>query len=303
MKRGPETAAGRRSPSAQATGFTLVELLVVISIIALLMAALLPALHAARKRARAVVCRAHLKQWGTTLALYLEDHQGHFARSMDLLPSLSLLRGLHIDSKADPNAPRRYHAVETRDISCCPMATKTTGHVSLGAMSGGRTYLEMSFGGTFLAWEILRPTPAFRASYGMNRNLFGSVSSLGFFSGSRRNEIDVYAIKPRANIPALLDAANPNCWMVTEKELPPKSELIRATVSSVTGLYDTDLCISRHSGTMNALFLDWSVRPIGLKELWTLKWHGSFNTAGPWTRAGGVKPEDWPPWMRKFKDY
>jgi prepilin-type processing-associated H-X9-DG protein len=62
-------------------------------------------------------------------------------------------------------------------------------------------------------------------------------------------------------------------------------------------------CINRHEGGVNCLFLDWSVRKVGLKELWTLKWNAEFNTAGPWTRAGGVQPEDWPPWMRKFKDY
>jgi hypothetical protein len=63
------------------------------------------------------------------------------------------------------------------------------------------------------------------------------------------------------------------------------------------------LCINRHHTAINGLFLDWSIRPIGLKELWTLNWYLDFNTAGPWTKAGGVKPEDWPLWLRKFKDY
>jgi hypothetical protein len=63
-------------------------------------------------------------------------------------------------------------------------------------------------------------------------------------------------------------------------------------------------CISRHHlGFTNALFLDWSVRKIGLKELWALEWSREFDTAGPWTKAGGVRPEDWPPWMQNFKDY
>ena len=62
-------------------------------------------------------------------------------------------------------------------------------------------------------------------------------------------------------------------------------------------------CVNRHSGHVNGLFLDWSVRKVGLKELWTLKWYAEFNTAGEWTKAGGVKPEDWPKWMRRFKDY
>jgi hypothetical protein len=54
---------------------------------------------------------------------------------------------------------------------------------------------------------------------------------------------------------------------------------------------------------VNCLFADGSVRKVGLKELWTLKWYRSFNTAGPWTKAGGVMREDWPMWMSPFKEY
>ena len=54
---------------------------------------------------------------------------------------------------------------------------------------------------------------------------------------------------------------------------------------------------------VNAAFLDWSIRRVGLKELWTLKWHRNFKTNGVWTKQGGVLPEDWPQWMRGFKDY
>jgi prepilin-type processing-associated H-X9-DG protein len=62
-------------------------------------------------------------------------------------------------------------------------------------------------------------------------------------------------------------------------------------------------CVDRHGGTSNHLFLDWSVRAVGLKGLWTLKWHKTFDTAGPWTRAGGVASSDWPEWMQGFKEY
>ncbi|MHC4541713.1 MAG: hypothetical protein ACYS74_18355, partial [Planctomycetota bacterium] len=63
-------------------------------------------------------------------------------------------------------------------------------------------------------------------------------------------------------------------------------------------------CLNRHqNGTINGVFVDWSVRAIGLKELWKLKWHREFDTNGPWTIAGRVQPSDWPEWMRKFKDY
>jgi prepilin-type processing-associated H-X9-DG protein len=252
-----------------------------------------------------VVCRAHLKQWGATLALYLEDQEGRFTRAFDTFAGLWLLRGLHITRQADPNALTRELAVETRGISCCPMATKTTGNPSLWSMSGGQTYLEMSSGGTFLAWEILKPVPAFRGSYGVNRNLFASSMSIGSgpAASSRRGKINMFALRGCDNVPAILDAGSPSCWMLREDEPPPKAEPFGPFAVLGGAPYNTDLCINRHSGTMNSLFLDWSVRPVGLKELWTLKWHGAFKTAGPWTRAGGVKPENWPPWMRKFKDY
>jgi hypothetical protein len=54
---------------------------------------------------------------------------------------------------------------------------------------------------------------------------------------------------------------------------------------------------------VNGLFLDWSVRKVGLKELWTLKWNRQYDTTNVWTKAGGVQPDDWPEWMRNFKDY
>jgi hypothetical protein len=62
-------------------------------------------------------------------------------------------------------------------------------------------------------------------------------------------------------------------------------------------------CINRHDGFVNGLFVDKSVRKVGLKELWTLKWHQNFDTRGAWTRTGGVLPQDWPAWMGRFKDY
>jgi len=63
------------------------------------------------------------------------------------------------------------------------------------------------------------------------------------------------------------------------------------------------VCVNRHNAALNGLFMDFSARKIGLKELWTLKWHRSFITTGPWTKAGDVMMWDWPQWMRNFKDY
>jgi prepilin-type processing-associated H-X9-DG protein len=62
-------------------------------------------------------------------------------------------------------------------------------------------------------------------------------------------------------------------------------------------------CINRHAGFVGCAFADGSVRKAGLKELYTLKWSRTFNTRGRWTRAGGVQDENWPEWIRPFKDF
>ena len=59
-----------------AWGFTLVELLVVIGIIAVLVAMLLPALNKARAQARSTVCLSNLHQIGIGLNAYAHDHRG-----------------------------------------------------------------------------------------------------------------------------------------------------------------------------------------------------------------------------------
>ena len=59
-------------------GFTLIDLLVVIAIIAILAAMLLPALKSARRRSLASNCTANLKQLGASMDLYTGANRDHY---------------------------------------------------------------------------------------------------------------------------------------------------------------------------------------------------------------------------------
>src|SRR5579862_3701713 len=78
----------RRSESLR-TGFTLIELMVVVVIIAILAAILFPVFGQAREVARSVDCKEHLSQLGEALQLYAHDYDGRLPPTdNDLRPLL-----------------------------------------------------------------------------------------------------------------------------------------------------------------------------------------------------------------------
>lgn len=76
----------RRGSARRRGGFTLIEILVVVAIIALLVAILLPSLRNARESAKTTACMANLRQIGIVNQMYLNDFNNYFpdARGIDL---------------------------------------------------------------------------------------------------------------------------------------------------------------------------------------------------------------------------
>ena len=107
-------------------------------------------------------------------------------------------------------------------------------------------------------------------------------------------------VKPANQIPVFMDCYWYDVW-------PHDADVPLTNVNDVVGpgegLEMKRVCLDRHNHTINCAFIDWSIRKVDLKELWTLKWHRNFNVNGPWTKAGGATPDKWPQWMKGFKDY
>ncbi len=286
-----------RCNQRRGAAFTLIELLVVISIIALLMAILLPTLERVRKQARAVGCRANLRQWGTLRATALAENPGPWPDRPHRPGDEWWFWGWGWGGGPEgggwdwgwgllPTSQARQQYDQIKGILCCPMATRSA-----------RTDADWVAGGTYAAWGCpgREPYPQRgHGSYGTNR----WTSWYWFWHGADEMAFNPLDERRGAQIPLYLDSCFPATELWETTAPPPCDAVPTTSTGPVNGS-----CINRHNGFVNGLFLDLSLRKVGLQELWTLDWHKHFNTAGPWTKAGGVQPEDWPQWMRGFKDY
>jgi prepilin-type N-terminal cleavage/methylation domain-containing protein len=273
-------------------GFTLIELLVVIAIIALLMAILMPALNRVKEQARTIRCLANLRQWGIISAMYTEDNDGKFWSGL-----------------GDPGywwpwqLEDRYKDWKQNKIWFCPTAKKPI----IDERGNEAQTLNI-----FNAWGIFKGDQTdsitgktyssglngIAGSYGINGYVLTIPVTASFETGvPAKDGWRTPNVHGAANVPLFVDALRFDLWPL-EAQAPATDQFAAWYSNNMARC-----CINRHDGYVGCVFLDFSTRKVGLKELWTLKWHKSFNTMGPWTLAGGVQASDWPEWIRPMKDY
>jgi len=253
-------------------GFTLIELLVVIAIIALLLAILMPALARVKKQAKAVACQANLKQWALVWSMYTDDNNSMFPNRNPWMIDL-----------------RSYY--KNGELRLCPMATKP---FAQGGRQPFASWGPLSKAGSINGappWPEPDSSPDNYLSYGSNE---WAMNIGADWTGPYQDHFwRTPNVKGAADVPLFMDCSffsvNPFYY-----NYPPQYEADVVTDSGAGGEMKR-FCVNRHNGVVNGLFLDFSVRTVGLKELWKLKWHRQW----PLDEA----PPVWPDWMRTFKDY
>jgi prepilin-type N-terminal cleavage/methylation domain-containing protein len=266
-------------------GFTLIELLVVIAIIALLMAILMPALRRVKEQAKMIKCQGNLKQWNIIASIYTEDNDGKFWDSDDNTQAYWFI--VHMEE--------RYQSRIKNKLWFCPSAKKpryTESGTEIDVL-----HINNSWGIYTRSTHPGICSDGIDGSYGINGYCLIPKNTPYEGGVSAENGWKTAGGRGANNVPWFIEALRFDLWPLPT-HAPATYEFEAWSANNMART-----CINRHQGFLSAAFMDWSVRRVGLKELWTLKWHKKFDTAGIWTQAGGVDASSWPQWMSRFKDY
>ncbi|MFC1653197.1 hypothetical protein ACFL3F_05715, partial [Planctomycetota bacterium] len=136
-------------------------------------------------------------------------------------------------------------------------------------------------------------------SYGLN-GYFLQIPGDTYQTGEKKTAgyPKLLEVKNSSQVPLFFDSLRFDLWP-THNDAPQMDENSDWGGSS----HMARAAMNRHNGFSGCVFADGAARKVGLKELWTLKWHKNFKTTGPWTQAGNPSGPKWPDWMSRFSDY
>jgi prepilin-type N-terminal cleavage/methylation domain-containing protein/prepilin-type processing-associated H-X9-DG protein len=232
-------ARHRRVAAPATSGFTLVELLVVVGIVAVLAAILLPAVARVRASANGAACLANLRQLHLLSVQAMQSRDGVLIAAPDVDPDSSWVASLGLAAPADRSS-----------VSVCPAVT---GFAEMGT-AGRPDYMLAGEGSATLGWNESFDEVVRRGAYGWNAAVGGvRVSRI-----TRSVEVPLFADSARSvgTVTADADAA----------DLPPPG-------TERHYLAHGGFWIDRHAGGgINAVFVDGHAGRVPLSELRTLRW-------------------------------
>jgi len=260
--------------------FTLIELLVVIAIISLLLSVITPALRSAREIAQRTICASNLRQWNFLVKFYLDDNGNVFPDSGT--PGVSgwnhgqwwiqRFKVYNDDMKVLLCAKARVSPEYEPNAEAVPPTkpNECWGSLDRPPAAPVREWTWASYAPN--AWIM---DPRYQT---WGAPLQGRPADKLFWG-----RLDKVAAPYQ--VPLFLDSRWVDVWP-DHTDIPKMQEWDTTTGSG----YMPTVTLTRHGKTTNVVFMDGSLTNVDIKELWTLKWHRSFNT-------GFRADYDWPDWM------
>lgn len=230
--------------------FSLIEMLVVISIITLLISITLPSLSKSRKTARSTICQSNQHQMTIAFTSYTDDSGGSTFPIIHQ-PNLYWFGRLHSYWQDDR-------------VMICPETTKAGngGYGSAderwGPGGGWMDGLEGSYGMNL--W--LLPDGAFATDINMTQS--------GYW-----HHMD----STPSSVPVFADSPWVGSWPDHEDVFP--TNLYVGDSTHAQGHFMGRFVIDRHTHAINVSFRDCSSRLVQLEELWRLKWNRIFQPGDP----------------------
>jgi hypothetical protein len=269
------------------TAFTKRDLVVALCCAFFLLANLGAIGGSGRRRAKEAVCLSNLRQWGTVFSMYLGDNEGIFMRGW--VPSTHSPEP-HKDYWME--ALRPYYG-NNHNLRCCPEATIPGTEIGQGPYGGVQP------DATFYAWGVFpgvcgQPSPSWPWVVACDYGSYGINGYVQNPPGETKWNWRIANVAGADSIPLFLGAQWVDAWPHHTNDPPA----FQGDSVDITKDMIKRVCLNRHNGFVNSVFLDFSARKVGLKELWRIKWHRMFDLTYPLP--------DWEteaPWMKDFRDY